>query len=380
MKSLDLKQEQLQQAPAGHQVLKPRRIKDIRGVTGTLPLQPGEIILTEHEKKKLFRFGWKEGDPLPGNIANLVSKAQREVADDLRTTKPFKNRPIFKAPEPVDIDTLSDAKRSELEGHLKQFKEMAPQIEMAMKNQQDMAGLSPEIQKAIKDAGGIEVVDSREQDDPVNELQRKIDEAEGRKEPRDQEGTGLDEEVKPEASPTSHTKCPRCNWTLTNKPSEPSHDDKLKYVAAILGDQPFEKEYSLYGGKLIISLRQLTTSRSDLVYNQTAHEIRVGLLSDNTYRQIMLYRMILSLNRVSTGGQEPVDIGEIVDSFLEEFIDADKQHEVMPIILKRLQTIEPLQNESIWRACYSSFEKFNALLDDLDARADNPDFWNAIEV
>lgn len=387
MKSIGLTEEQLK-APIGrHPVLKPRPIKGVAGVTGTLPLQPGEIILTQYEKKKLAKFGWKEGDPLPGNIADLVAKAKAEVAEDIRTAQPFKNRPIFKAPEPVDINDLSQERQDELKGYLQQFKDMAPQIEAASKNQEHMASLPPEIQKAIRDAGGVEVIDSRGEatDDPAKVLQKKIDEAEGRITPRDDEGTGLEEDDEPEkkASQTgldvSHSHCPRCNLLLSSKPIEPSQEDKLNYVACILGDKLFEKVYSLYGNKLLLAFRQLNTERSDMVFHQVAHEIRAGLLGEDSYRQIMLYRMVLSLNHISIGGKEPIDIGGAVDSFIDEPDENTKRTDLLPIMLARLQKTEPLKSESIWRACREAFERFNTLLDDLDARADNPDFWNAIE-
>jgi hypothetical protein len=387
-KSIGLTEEHTKQLPARHPVLRPRQIKGVAGVSGTIPLQPGEIILSEYEKKKLAKFGWKEGDPLPGNIADLMVKAKQEVADDIRTAQPFKNRPIFKAPEPIDINDLTDDKRAELQAHLAKFKELAPKIEAAARSQEHMAALPPEIQKAIRDAGGVEVVDSRgeQSDDPVKAMQRKIDEAEGRVEPGDS-GTGLEDEdeqskekVESQTGLTSeHISCPRCNWTLAAKPNEPSQADKLNYVAGLLGDKLFEKGYSLYGGKLQINFRQLTTERSDMIFYQVAHEIRAGILGEDTYRKVMLYRMVLSIDTLALGDKEPIAIGNAVDVFMEEDNSEIKPYDMLPLVLNRLQKTEPLKNESVWRACRESFERFNTLLDDLDARADNPDFWNAIE-
>jgi hypothetical protein len=110
-----------------------------------------------------------------------------------------------------------------------------------------------------------------------------------------------------------------------------------------------------------------------------AHEIRSGSLGENSYRQVMLYRMVLCLSYVSVSDQTPIDIGGAVDGFIDEPDEDMKATDLLPIILNRLQKTELLKSESIWRACRESFERFNTLLDDLDARADNPDFWNAIE-
>lgn len=381
MKSVSLTEEQMKSPPARHNVLKPRVISNIPGVTGTLPLQPGEVILTEREKKKLSKFGWKEGDPLPGNIADLMARARTESLDELRTARPFKNKPVFQAPEPVDIKDLTEAKRVELTTHLQKFKEMAPQIEAAVKSQQHMASLPPEIQKALKDAGGVEVVDSRgEPEDTAKEFQRRIDEAEGRRQPREEDGTGLEEEEKkPEEEKPAHSEsCPRCNWKLAEKPPEPAKEDKLNYVAAILGDKTFEKTYELFGGKLKVGFKQLTTSLSDMIFDQVAHEVRMGI-TDNGYRRIMLYRMTLALNTITVGDAAPIEVASAIGDFINEDDQEVGKHDVLPLIVNRLQQTEPLNKESVWRACRECFDRFNNLLDDLDARADNPDFWNAIE-
>jgi hypothetical protein len=376
-----------------HQILKPRTVTNIPGVKGSLPMRPGEVILTDGEKKKLAAFGWKEGDPLPGNIAMLVSKAQKEVEDDIRTAKPFKDKPIFKAPEPVDISTLSKEKQNELSKYLQQFKEMAPQIEAAARSQEHMATLPPNIQKAIRDASGVEVVDSRQSENPAADLQRRINEAEGRVASTQEKELADEVEEKPVFSDSetglnsAHDKCPRCNWTVSAKMRLPSRDDALLYVAAMLGDRRFEKEYSLYGGKLTVRFRQLSSSLSDRIFHQVAHEIRKGEVTDDGYTQLMRYRMILCLSTISIGSQEPLNIADAIDAHLEdeenrkrEFPDTYNKYDALPVFVSSLQKIAPLNNLSVWRACRETFTEFNDILDELDSRADNPDFWKAIGV
>lgn len=391
MKSLDLQKEHLTRRPQQPPVIRPRA-STVPGLKGTLPLKPGEVIISEHEKKKLRKYGWKDGDPLPGNIAQLMAREQNYVATDLATAKPFKNRPIFKPAEPVDISEVDESYRSDLQRSLQQFKELAPQIEAVSRGQQDVAGLSPEIQKAIFDAsGGVEVVDSREEEapaDPIRALQQRINKAEGKAPSEDdefgQDGTGLEpspEDMKGEVEPHIElTNCPRCNCNLTTKLPEPPMQDKQAYVAAVLGDQVFKKTYNLFGGRVRITFRALTSARGELAYNQVAHEVRVGLSHDPSYRQLMLYRMVLALDSIETQGSGLMDIGEQVDSFLDDPTESEevKWFDALPIIVKRLQQVDLLRSESVWRACRACFDNFNALVDDLDARAENSDFWNAI--
>ncbi|NIN99212.1 MAG: hypothetical protein GTN93_23185, partial [Anaerolineae bacterium] len=82
-----------------------------------------------------------------------------------------------------------------------------------------------------------------------------IDIAEGRK-PEQRNDTGLEEEEKEEGSEESPTgatapisRCPRCDFEIRATPRPPAKEDKMTYVAAILGSKPFRKIYNLYGGK-----------------------------------------------------------------------------------------------------------------------------------
>jgi hypothetical protein len=395
-RSLDLQNEDFQRKPNVPTILRPREIKGIPGVKGTLPLRAGEVILTPDEEQKLRKLGWKPGDPLPGDLPAKIAAIQKEIKKEVEETLP--NVPkTFKPhiPETVDIESLSAEKRKEIESYLQEFKKVAPQIEQAIKAQSQFDALNPKVQKAIIAAEreeGIEVVDSRISTDPVTDFQhkaidfqRKIDEAEGkipRKQVKDLDAEKAEEAVKLPENNTGVLSlpqhCPSCNWQLDQNPAEPSYEDKISYISAVLGLKPWTKTFVLFGGRVEIAYRQLSTEYGEMVISQTAHDVRTGKFSPHeALRMASVYRSLLSLLWIKING-EKIDIAGPVDRYLTES-DAPKSGTLLPNIYERMHKIEPLNNDSIWRLCRDNYERFSATQEILESRAQASDFWKLIE-
>jgi hypothetical protein len=340
------------------QVLRPREIVGVPGVRGRLPMRPGELILTAAEQAKLQALGWKPGDPLPGNIAQLVAQAQQNVEHEIATTKPPQDHPVLVQPDEVDWNDLDVNKRTDLAKHLQDFKGLAEHIERAAQNRETLDELSPGMRAAVLACGGgVEVVDSR---DPVKELQQRIDVAEGRKaEPVDE--SDLADEEAPEP-------------TTTTEPAIPSAD-RAAYVVALLGDQPYCKEYTVFGAVTFV-FRKPTTAASEQLIGQLAKDLRSGQLDNESfYRTAALYRMAICLDSAAWGGRRTA-IGTVVDDLLADANVA----EPFVAALEQLQRLAPLDREPIWRAARDASRKFNDLTDALDAAAADADFWTAIGI
>src|ERR1022692_3074292 len=75
------------------------------GGVGRLPLQTGQLILTPGERKALESQGWKDGDPLPANLARQIA----DVTEEAGTPRPPvpMDTPRVKVPDSVDISQLS---------------------------------------------------------------------------------------------------------------------------------------------------------------------------------------------------------------------------------------------------------------------------------
>lgn len=75
-KSLNLEPEHFQRKPKMPAIVKPREIQNIPGVKGHMPLRAGEILLTPEESVRLRSFGWRPGDPIPGNLPDYIKAFQ----------------------------------------------------------------------------------------------------------------------------------------------------------------------------------------------------------------------------------------------------------------------------------------------------------------
>lgn len=368
MKTLNLKPEDFQKPATMPAVLKP--IPGIPGLHGTFPsASPGHIILTDNEKKKLLEFGWNEGDPLPGNISQLISVVDQEqmakdakrfrqiVEQDMKTAKPPMNHPVLKPPKEIDISQLGTSRQKELAAHLAEFKQMAPQIEEAIKAKGGPSQLTPAVQKALEAAGeGIRVYDSRNQVlASAQDFQQKIDEVENHV--AKELDSGLEPEKKLE--------------DLSEKRLHISDNDKALYLASIWG-APFEKEYSYFGGRVKFVFHQLATKISRQILKELAWRVRQDQLSENEqYQEGITYRAVLSLKSFTVNGED----FEIDTNIQTDEIDNDG----ISIIVKELLNDNCFKNESVWRAFRDCYIEFNAMIEYFESKRDDPNFWPTIE-
>lgn len=364
MKTLDLKQEQFQRRPKMPAVITPRSIEGIPGVKGKLPLRAGEVVLTPTEARKLDSMGWAKGDPIPGDLAARFKQEsvqiRREIDDEIRNTPVVPlDTPRTVIPPEVDINSLDSTKRAEIEEYLKNFKKVAPQINQSVKLREDMGQISPSVQKAIValEDEGIELVDSRVKKaivgDTAESFQRKIDAAEGKVD----------------------TNQPIEDLPVSNIP----YDDKVRYLTAIMAGQRFNKTYYLFGDKLTLTFTQLSSKYSEMIMKQLAFAARSNkLLADEGIRLGYLYRMLLSLDSITLYG-ETTNVSQAVTDFFNDMHGDTEDPTALPELVVFAQNAPPLNNESLWRICQDCHKKFNALIESLEAEADNSDFWQGIE-
>jgi hypothetical protein len=383
-KSLNLQPEHFQRKPKMPAIIKPREIQDIPGVKGQFPLRAGEIVLTPEESARLRSFGWQPGDPIPGNLPDYIKafdQATRslpeEVREEIRTTPSAPpGTPPTKIPQPVDISQLDAQHRAEIEAYLQDFRKHAPEIEKAVKVRSGMDKIAPSIQQAIvaHEQEGVELVDSRTEKEFVDQalgtqfgsaedLQKQIDIAEGKKKSRNVV------ETEPEAA--SEVEDPL------------DYVDKAGYLTAIMAMKPFRKLYTLFGGRIEIVFRQLDTELAEMVLTQVSHSARVGLVEHEENIQLgHVYWSLLSLESISFQG-EKTNVAEAVNDYLEAWDkDASEDGEPTPLpsLLKTMRASVPLHHVSVWRAVQKLHAKFNKLVEALEAKSDEPDFWNGIAV
>jgi hypothetical protein len=119
-----------------------------------------------------------------------------------------------------------------------------------------------------------------------------------------------------------------------------------------------------------------------MVLTQVSHSARVGLVENEENIQLgHVYWSLLSLESVNFQG-EKTDIGEAVDEYIDAWKASDTDHEEptpLPELLTMMRKAPPLHHVSVWRAIQKFHAKFNKLVETLEEKSDEPDFWNGIE-
>jgi len=119
--------------------------------------------------------------------------------------------------------------------------------------------------------------------------------------------------------------CPHCGWRAEDK-AKPKEADLKEYVRSILGDRPFSKVYSLYGGEFRIgftSQDQVNTDRINTLLTEMIKDVENADRLQQIGTKLKLMYYITKLEKGDkTLAFEPPDIDSwltIEDTFQERF-------------------------------------------------------------
>ena len=188
------------------------------------------------------------------------------------------------------------------------------------------------------------------------------------------------------------TICPRCAWDLSmpNGP-EPEYMDKLKFVTSMLANKPFQKQYELFNGSLLVTFRTLRPREIDACYEQIVHDTNTGKIKfqGDIIEMVNRYRFYLQLVELKT---------KTVDGFAHEFPEgftpatnkkANSFWELpadLPEGSKGLDVVEDymiseiFETESLHRTVAATCREFNRLVAQMEAMVDNANFWKPTET
>lgn len=326
------------------------------GPFGMLPLPAGKIVtkglkLTDKERETLLAAGWREDDPVPENMAAILTQATEDMNVATGKMLPeLAKRPALAMPDAVDIDDLPDERRSVVEQAL-QFAKQQMAADDAMPPRK--TGLLGSNTKIVDDRRSVREMPIRQP--TFNE-------------PPPQP-------AEPVATPDAGARdltiyCAHCGWDQKQPdPTEPSNMDKRGFLQAVLGDGRFIKQYSLFDNKLIVVYRTLTAQESEHCWSalQAANQT---MTHNDIYQKIIEYRLACGLESVTLAGGGTTTIPTL-DEFLAEGVDL---LEIVERIRKEIIKYEPL-----WRVTGVTFTKFQRLVEKMEARAADPNFWKATE-
>jgi len=148
---------------------------------------------------------------------------------------------------------------------------------------------------------------------------------------------------------------------------------------SILGGTRFYKDAQLFGESVTVRYRTLLTEEADLALQQTSYDFRDGTIPDQGefYRVFSNYRLAMSIESVSTPS-----IVHAIPTLDEIEWDVPGEGEpaqtAVPVLEKWLHE-NVLSSESMRRVIGLEHQRFQRLVEMLEARVDDSDFWKGIE-
>lgn len=168
--------------------------------------------------------------------------------------------------------------------------------------------------------------------------------------------------------------CVHCGWPAGSKDGcNPTPMDKQLFVAAVLGQRRFIKEYDLLGGQMHVQFRSLTVEENDLVIKQLMEDWNLGKISGpaHSVTEATKYQLAMSLASIETN-IGPIKLPELDGYEFETPTTATVLPELVAYITK---TAVP--NEHTRRIISKAYGHFIDTQSKLEAMAENSDFWNA---
>jgi hypothetical protein len=344
----------------------PAQEQDI-GLSGNPPIPVGQPMviksLAPGEREVLEAAGWKEGEPVPDNIADIASKAKEEAANVSQLLPPVDlATPPLQMPEEVKIEDLPPEEQEKYVGILQEAleatREDSERVEAMQASQVDGAGegVNEAIQTALTPGSDVVVEDDT---DSATYAGTKVPKEE------EEESTNVDT-------------CPRCLWRLdAEDPIQPTEQDKSDFLQSVLGLKPFYKIYSLFGDNLYVTVRSLQPPELDACFRQLFMDTKKEriLTAVDEAEVLARYRTCLQVYKLEGGQinfQFPGDIGGWQAT-------SEKDETPLPNIWADYSS-KVNKSEILHRSIMSTVGEFNQLVAKLEANSRNPDFWKAIDT
>ena len=332
-------------------------------IQGMPMIPPGELIsankFTDGEKALLDQAGWKEGDPIPANFAELNEQAKAIAAEatNIATMPPpgDMNTPALELPEEQDLNKMSPEQQQRYQMVMQS---VLGQAESMRQPEPEIEGADPSVLAAIRAAGAESP--QLVKDSPAA--------AAAAEKPTEEVVDGL---------------CARCGWPKSLEDSiEVTEPDKDVFLSSVLGGKAFEKLYDLFGGRMQISCRTLAPHEVDLCWKQVHADFKNGLVQTPQDQADRLQRYRAALQVTSIDGDSPVTVpksmAEWETLFVNDVADLDSGNTVIQLVWKRFSQL--LTNESLHRLIVGTVGDFNNLVAKLEASANSPDFWTAADA
>lgn len=389
------------------QPLAPSLPADIFTGIGPPVVRLGETFITPYIREQLTKLGWKDGDPIPGDFGEQAQRVRERFLAERSEASWEKQPPTGYKPvkaEFVDIETLPDEYKTELKEYLAGYKQQvaeqdaiearSAQIEAAIPDNvqgqmRQMTRQAMEAQAAAE--GGLPtatVVGSAAPGGLADKMERlKAAQAASTAPAAPPAETPADADPSPSSGlPILNTICPRCLYDVTVAFAvEPTEQDKQGYLIATLGIGRFEKMYKLMNNHLHVFFRTLTTVETGKLHEQLSWETRQGrIMGDMEYMGVLMeYRLAMALWKIEVAGnplKTMPTLEELTQQLGEPKAGDDtnaptRLPELRDTMHKTLLVQEPMR-----LMVNQEHRGFQRLVEALEARCSEEDFWKGIKL
>ena len=319
--------------------------------------------VSDFTKKTLHQFGWADGDPIPADLGTNLLALKEKLPPSSRVDVLVD----IAAMDEQDIKTVTDA--------LAGAKEYVRRKTAAEEKAKITENMSESVRAAYDKFAGDDapqIVDDRETAaaGPAPESAPLVPAVV----PESQSVGGLGPMV---IAPF----CPRCGWDMMQKfDVDVTEDDKVDFLATLLGGSRFRRNYELVGGKMVLRLRSVLGDENFLIQRQLLLDQNDGeiVANDEWFLRMAEYRMACSLDAIlDKDGKVLAANPELGD--LQFTPPADKPTQTALVLARKQVNSGPLAHEVTRRLVAAHLRKFNRLVESLESMALEPSFWNGIE-
>lgn len=325
--------------------------------------------VSDFTKKTLHQFGWADGDPIPTDLGTTLMAIKEKLP-------PSSNVDVvidIAVMDEQDIKTVTDA----LVGAKDYLRRKTAADEKA-KITKNMSGSVRAAYEKLAGDDAPQIVDDRE---------TAVEEPAPAPAPTP-EPAPVVTDIVPESQSVGGLGpmviapfCPRCGWDMMQKfDIEVTEDDKIDFLATLLGGSRFRRNYELVGGKMILRLRSVLGDENFLIQRQLLLDQNDGeILSESEwFLRMAEYRMACSLDAIlDKDGKVLAANPELGD--LQFTPPADKPTQTALVLARKQVNSGPLAHEVTRRLVAAHLRKFNRLVESLESMALEPSFWNGIE-
>ncbi len=349
---------------------------DQPGIRGTLPFMPGAALTHDSNVPEQVRQAGRQ-----------IVEAPVEIPDDVRRQNA---QMLAGQRKVVSLDELPPERQTEVLSAIKQAAALPPpplpqqQMSPPPKFIPSGPGIGQAKAMAERVAAQQEEKMRQRQEEQVQQQQQSQQRANPRMAQPPQPPQPVQQEYQQEEPQQQYdppqpavqpVNCIHCGWPVDKMDMcNPDQLDKQVFVAAVLGQKRFSKEYGLLGNQLKVVFRSLTVEENDLVVKQLMYDWNNGKITGPAHSVVEAtkYQLALALESIEKS------VGVITLPTFDQYDDEPppEGQTILPKIVEYVNA-NALQNEPTRRIIAKAYGHFIDTQAKLEAMAEQSDFWLA---